>query len=76
FRFGDLIVRVDAVYVHFFMQKWGEERIFPHPNIYYRTFFCAIKRIETRFISSHPNKRLYNHIIKIINNKNIVYEKN
>ena len=19
------------------MQKWGEERIFPHPNIYYRT---------------------------------------
>ncbi|EPD70536.1 hypothetical protein HMPREF1479_01985, partial [Acidaminococcus sp. HPA0509] len=31
--------RVDAVYVHFFMQKWGEERIFPHPNIYYRTFF-------------------------------------
>ncbi|WP_418388980.1 hypothetical protein, partial [Acidaminococcus intestini] len=37
FRFGDLIVRVDAVYVHFFMQKWGEERIFPHPNIYYRT---------------------------------------
>jgi hypothetical protein len=58
------------------MQKWGEERIFPHPNIYYRTFFCAIKRIETRFISSHPNKRLYNHIIKIINNKNIVYEKN
>ncbi|MBS6985764.1 MAG: hypothetical protein KH133_04360, partial [Acidaminococcus intestini] len=33
----DLIVRVDAVYVHFFMQKWGEERIFPHPNIYYRT---------------------------------------
>ena len=38
FRFGDLIVRVDAVYVHFFMQKWGEERIFPHPNIYYRTY--------------------------------------
>ena len=28
---------MDAVYVHFFMQKWGEERIFPHPNIYYRT---------------------------------------
>lgn len=21
------------------MQKWGEERIFPHPNIYYRTYF-------------------------------------
>jgi hypothetical protein len=41
-----------------------------------KSFFCAIKRIETRFISSHPNKRLYNHIIKIINNKNIVYEKN
>ena len=20
------------------MQKWGEERIFPHPNIYYRTY--------------------------------------
>jgi len=34
-----LIVRVDAVYVHFFMQKGGEERIFPPPNIYYRTFF-------------------------------------
>ena len=44
FRFGDLIVRVDAVYVHFFMQKWGEERIFPHPNIYYRTFFVASKK--------------------------------
>ena len=23
------------------MQKWGEERIFPHPNIYYRTFLCV-----------------------------------
>ncbi|MGJ0690933.1 hypothetical protein ACR751_03050, partial [Acidaminococcus intestini] len=45
FRFGDLIVRVDAVYVHFFMQKWGEERIFPHPNIYYRTVFCLGKML-------------------------------
>ncbi|WP_418389325.1 hypothetical protein, partial [Acidaminococcus intestini] len=44
FRFGDLIVRVDAVYVHFFMQKWGEERIFPHPNIYYRTLFSMPKK--------------------------------
>jgi len=35
---------VDAVYVHFFMQKWGEERIFPHPNIYYRTNFYRQNR--------------------------------
>ncbi|EPD71159.1 hypothetical protein HMPREF1479_01766 [Acidaminococcus sp. HPA0509] len=38
------MVRVDAVYVHFFMQKWGEERIFPHPNIYYRTLFSMPKK--------------------------------
>ncbi|WP_418979016.1 hypothetical protein, partial [Acidaminococcus intestini] len=54
FRFGDLIVRVDAVYVHFFMQKWGEERIFPHPNIYYRTLFDVLGKGSRVLIGLFP----------------------
>ncbi|MEF2779931.1 MAG: hypothetical protein U0N18_02675, partial [Acidaminococcus intestini] len=58
FRFGDLIVRVDAVYVHFFMQKWGEERIFPHPNIYYRTIFFPERIGSGFFFYRKKSKRL------------------
>ena len=47
------------------MQKWGEERIFPHPNIYYRTR-----------IFPHPNiyYRTYNLLISLLGIQNAPYE--
>jgi len=54
---------VDAVYVHFFMQKWGEERIFPHPNIYYRTQIF-LTSVQAKEMSHVENAFFYMGLIK------------
>ena len=39
------------------MQKWGEERIFPHPNIYYRTKEKPLQQAVAAPCRGNPSKK-------------------